>query len=386
MSNPSDRLTVLHVTAPAPFGGLERVVEALAAGHCQAGHAVHVAMVVDGSVQEHPLAQALRRSGVAVELLALPARAYRRERAAIAALCHRLRPAVVHTHGYRPDVVDGAVARRLGIPVVTTVHGLTGGDWKNRFYEWLQIRAYRRFDAVVAVSRSVLERLTCAGVPSARVVLVRNAWGPSSTSAPLSREGARAALGLEARGRRIGWAGRLSAEKGPDVILDALARLDDSSVRLSILGDGPEARALRQRTAAAGVQERVTWHGVVPDAGRLLPAFDVFVLSSRTEGTPIVLFEAMAAGVPVVATAVGGVPDVVSGREALLVPPSDAAALAAAISAVLRDPTSARQRALAAGRRLAEGFAVGPWLARYESLYRSLVAGRGAGGGRGVPA
>jgi len=84
MSNPSDRLTVLHVTAPAPFGGLERVVEALAAGHCQAGHAVHVAMVVDGSVQEHPLAQALRRSGVAVELLALPARAYRRERAATA--------------------------------------------------------------------------------------------------------------------------------------------------------------------------------------------------------------------------------------------------------------------------------------------------------------
>jgi glycosyltransferase involved in cell wall biosynthesis len=143
-----------------------------------------------------------------------------------------------------------------------------------------------------------------------------------------------------------------------------------------MLGDGPLASALRARAAAAGIADRVTWHGVVPDAGRLLSAFEVFVLSSRTEGTPIVLFEAMAAEVPVVATVVGGVPDVVSGTEALLVPPDDPAALAAAVSAVLRDPASARHRALAAGRRLAEEYNVGPWLERYESLYHTLAAAR----------
>ena len=380
MSAAGGRLTVLHVTAPAPFGGLERVVEALAAGHRRSGHAVHVAMILDGPERDHPLAQALRRAEVEIELLPLPARAYLRERAAIAELCRRLRPAVVHTHGYRPDVVDGTVPRRHGIPVVTTVHGLTGGDWKNRFYEWLQFRAYRRFDAVVAVSRGLLERLSRAGVSKERIVLVRNAWDSGTAPPPLSREAARAALGLPRAGVRIGWVGRLSAEKGPDVILDALARLDDRGVRLSLLGDGPEARALRERAAAAGVQERVTWHGVVPDAGRLLPAFDAFVLSSRTEGTPIALFEAMAAGVPVVATAVGGVPDVVSGTEALLVPPDDPAALAAAVSAVLRDPAGARHRALAARRRLAEEHQVGPWLERYESLYHRLAAGGRAGG------
>ena len=376
----SDRLTVLHVTAPAPFGGLERVVEALAAGHRRAGHAVHVALILNGAVSDHPLAQALRRAGVAVELLPLPARAYLRERAAIAALCRRLRPAIVHTHGYRPDVVDGGVPRRHGIPVVTTVHGLTGGDWKNRCYEWLQLRAYRRFDAVVAVSRGVVERLGRAGVPQDRIVLLRNAW--SGGTAPLARAAARAALGLNAVGARIGWLGRLSAEKGPDVILDALARLDDPRVRLSMLGDGPQASALRGRAAAAGLAERVTWHGVVPDAARLLSAFDVFVLSSHTEGTPIVLFEAMAAGVPIVATAVGGVPDIVSGNEALLVPADDPAALATAVSDVLRDPEAARRRALGAGRRLAEEFRLDPWLERYESLYRALAASRGAGAGR----
>jgi len=274
MSNPRDRLTVLHVTAPAPFGGLQRVVEALAAGQRRAGHAVHVVVILDAGVPDHPLAEALRRAGVTVELLPLPARAYWRERAAIAELCRRLRPAVVHTHGYRPDVVDGAVPRRHGIPVVATVHGPAGGDWKNRFYDWLQFRALRRFDAVVAVSRGIVERLTRAGVPKDRIVLLRNAW--SGSGVPLSREAARAALDLPAPGggARIGWAGRLTAAKGPDLVLEALARLDDRSVRLSMLGDGPEARALRLRAAAAGVQERVTWHGVVPDAGRLLPAFE----------------------------------------------------------------------------------------------------------------
>jgi len=374
------RLTVLHVTAPARFGGLERVVEALAGGHRRAGHAVHVAVILDGSERDHLLAQALRQAGVAVELLALPTRAYLRERAAIAALCRRLRPAVVHTHGYRPDVVDGAVPPRFGIPVVTTVHGFTGGDWRNRFYEWLQVRAYRRFDGVVAVSRPIVERLTRAGVAQERILLLPNAWNGGRAPPPLSRAAARAVLGLDAAGARIGWAGRLSAEKGPDVMVSALARLDDPTVRLSMLGDGPKAAALRGGgAAAAGVAERVTWHGVVPAAGRLLRAFDVFVLSSRTEGTPMVLFEAMAAGVPVVTTAVGGVPDVVSDTEALLVPPNDPAALAAAISAVLGDPAGARRRAEAARRRLEEKFRLGPWLERYESLYRTLAAGGRAG-------
>src|SRR5207245_2821651 len=202
MSNQTDRLTVLHVTAPAPFGGLERGVGGLAAGRGRAGHAVHVAVILDAGVPDHPLAEALRRAGVAVELLPLPARAYWRERAAIAALCRRLRPAVVHTHGYRPDVVDGGVPRRHGIPVVATVHGSTGGDWKNRFYDWLQLRALRRRGAVVAVAREIVERLIRAGVSKERIVLLRNAW--HGDRVPLSREAARAALDLPSEGARVG--------------------------------------------------------------------------------------------------------------------------------------------------------------------------------------
>ena len=118
------------------------------------------------------------------------------------------------------------------------------------------------------------------------------------------------------------------------------------------------------------------WHGFMANAGRLYAAFDVFVLSSRTEGTPIALLEAMSAGVPIVATSVGGVPDVVSRNEALLVPSDDPVALADAIRSVYSDPTAAATRACAAQQRLSQNFAAAPWLAAYEALYRNIARSR----------
>jgi len=303
-----------------------------------------------------------------------------RERAATLDLVRRLRPVVVHTHGYPPDLVDASAARRLGIPTVTTVHGFTGGGWRNRLYERLQRRAYRRFDAVVVVSRPLVEELTRDGVPPHRVHFVQNAWQEATPL--LDRATARRALGLRADAFVIGWVGRLSAEKGPDVLLDALVNLTDLPVTVSVVGDGPERRALAARAPRFGVEPLVRLHGAVPDAGRLFAAFDVFVLSSHTEGTPIVLFEAMAAGVPIVTARVGGVPDVVSSAEAALVSPADPVALAAAIRAVYRDPAVARARATRARVRLLTNFTVPPWIRRYDAIYRLVTMKAPAAGHR----
>lgn len=371
--NPAAPISILHVVVPADVGGMQRVVEALAVGHRRRGHQVALAGVamVPGRT-EPPWLGALRAADVEVHAVETPGRRYRRERAAIGELCRTLHPDVVHTHGYRPDVVDAPAARRQGVPVVTTVHGFAGGDWKNRIYERLQLRAFRRFDAVVAVSRPLAEQLARAQVPRERIHLVPNAWAGKANS--LSRAEARRALGAPAEGRLIGWVGRLSREKGPDVLVQALASLDGPPATAVMVGDGPELGALRAQAARLGVAGRIVWPGAVADAGRLFAAFDLFVLSSRTEGTPIVLFEAMAAGVPVVAAAVGGVPDVVTDGEATLVLPDDPRALAAAVQAALGDPARSREWAAAAGRRLATEFALDPWLDRYELVYRQAVA------------
>jgi glycosyltransferase involved in cell wall biosynthesis len=361
---------ILHALAPGRVGGLESVVRLLASGQARRGHPVAAALVLDPGGEDHPLIIPLSDAGVLVEPVVVPPRAYRAEWTALGAVIRRLGAAVVHTHGYRADVLAGAAARRAGVPTVTTVHGFTGGGRKNRLYEWLQIRSFRRTSAVVAVSRPLVDRLAGEGIARERIHCIPNAWAPAADL--LSRDGARRHLGIPPDRYVLGWVGRISGEKGADVFVRALALLPPG-VTASIIGDGRERSATERLAAALGVSDRITWHGTVPDAGRLYAAFDAFVLSSRTEGTPMALFEAMSADVPVVATRVGGVPDVTGdGAAALLVPSEDPVALAAAIVELRADPAASAGRVAAASRRLADAYGVEPWLDRYDALYARI--------------
>ncbi len=370
-------MVILHVFAPGRFGGLERVVQSLAVGHRRRGHEVTALAVLDADTAPLPLLDSLEADGIELISMPLPPRRYFRERAALRGVCRELHPDLVHTHGYRCDVVDAGVARRLGLPTVTTVHGFTGGGPKNRFYEWLQQRAYRRFRAVVAVSEPQVTRLVRAGVPRSRIHLLRNAWGGREDGVDCAT--ARRFLGLADGKFHVGWVGRVSHEKGLDVLLDALAHLEDLPLALTVIGDGRERPELQKRVSCSSRRRMVRWAGRVDDAGRYFSAFDVFALSSRTEGTPMVLFEAMEAGTPIVATHVGGVPDVISDAEALLVPSETPRALAEGIRAVYGHRKDARQRAGAARRRLEAQFASEPWLARYEEIYQRVTEPHVAG-------
>jgi glycosyltransferase involved in cell wall biosynthesis len=368
-------MVILHLLAPVDVGGLERVVRALAVGQHELGHDAHVGVVVEPSHSTGEFTEPLRRAGVPVHEIRIPARGYIRERKAVAGLCRELSLDVVHTHGYRPDVLDAPVARRLGVPTVTTAHGFTRGDPKNRFYEWLQRHAFGRFAAVVAVSRALGREIQEAGVPRGRVHVIPNAWVRQGPVLP--RGEGRRILGIAEAGFRIGWVGRLSREKGADIMLEALGRLRDLPVEASMVGTGRDAPRLRQQARQLGIESLVRWHHGVADAARIFGVFDLFVLSSRTEGTPIVLFEAMEARVPIVATRVGGVPDVVGETDAFLVPSEDPVALADAIRTAFEDRAAACQRARRAHERLIREFAPSQWLAAYAAVYRHVEGAQG---------
>ena len=370
-------LRIVHALSPGPYGGLERVVEMLSTAQQKAGHDVHVVPSV-GRTHDHPFVAALRRRNVPVSAITVPLRSYLRERAELRRLLTRLTPDIVHTHGYRTDVLAAGVVRGLNVCAVSTAHGFAGGDAKNRLYEWLEIRAYRSLDAVVAVSRPLAARLRAAGIPSERVHCIRNAW--ASEQPLLERAEARVRLGLPSEGQVIGWVGRLSREKGADVMIDALSLMPDGTAQLAVVGGGPEREALKAQAERLGVANRVYWLGVFPEVGHLFAAFDWFALSSRTEGTPIVLFEAMAAGIPIVATAVGGVPEVISAEEGLLVPSEDPIALAQALQVVLADRMGASARADSARRRLETEFSVTRWVEAYDGVYRRALTDRGMSG------
>lgn len=370
----SDRLSIAHVAAPARFGGLEQVLQALAVGHRERGHDVLVVSAVAGPGSPVPYEAALARSGVRHVRLPSGGRRYVREASRLRALLgDEGTRDIVHTHGYRMDVLGGWAGRRVGARTITTVHGFTGGGLKNRVYEYVQERAMRHFDAVVAVSKPMATRLEARGVSRSRLHVVPNAWRSLEfEEAPAARE----VLGVSPRAYHIGWVGRMSREKGADVLLEALSLLpgpDAGTIDVSFVGDGPDRSELQSRAAEQGLAPQIHWHGQVPDAARLFRAFDLLVLSSRTEGTPIVLLEALAAGVPVVATRVGGVPDVVTEAEALLVDSEDPHGLARAIRAVREAPDAAAARTRRGKERLRSEYALDPWLSRYESIYRGAL-------------
>lgn len=367
---PGRPLRILHAVSPASVGGLERVVHALARGHHRRGHDVHVAAMLGRGDPGSLFLDPLREAGVPVHVLEVSLKSVLEERRFMRALCIEVAPQIVHTHGYRPDILDGPVARRLGIPTLSTEHGMSKMGGRTAVYEWLQMRSFRHYAAVAAVSDPIAATLARNGVAPERIHTIANAW--SGDMRFLERGDARRALEIHRQATCIGFIGRLIGAKGGDVLLDALARLP-GDVTAAVIGDGPERATLEAQARALGLAERVRFLGEVPDAARFLRAFDAFVLCSRTEGTPIVLFEAMAAGAPLVVTRVGGVPDMVGPGESLSVASEDAPALARALAALLADRDAARRRAERAAARLATQYGIEPWLDAYESLYRSLV-------------
>jgi glycosyltransferase involved in cell wall biosynthesis len=361
-------LRIIHVLAPAPFGGLESVVQSLAIEQKEQGHEIVVAALMETGAAEPVMLERLRSANIDVVVVAAPSRSYLTQRRAILELCESRDAQVLHTHGYLPDVISASLGRRARFVRVCTVHGFVRGSYRNRVYEWMQRKSFSRFDAVVAVSGHMSSELRAASARN-RIVTLPNAWSPVRPF--LSREEARNTLGLSPAKFNIGWIGRISREKGPDVMIDALPHLGIFPWHLTVVGDGKERKAVEERAHNLGLGDRVSFRGQVTDASTLLRGFDIIAMSSRTEGTPIVLLEAMRAEVPIVATNVGGIPDVLSEREGIVVPPDNPPALASAILQVHSARLDASARAQRAKLRVQKDFSTARWAASYDAIYRS---------------
>jgi glycosyltransferase involved in cell wall biosynthesis len=367
-------LRIIHLLAPAPVGGLEAVVQSLTLGQKRKGHDVQVISLLESGILEPAFLGRLRNVGIPVLSITTDARAFLRQRSSVEQICAEINPDVLHSHGYLPDVLSASLGANFAAARLSTVHGFTRGSWRNRFYELLQRFSHWRLDAVVTVSRKLATDLASFRPRAKLIEYVQNAWTVTHESIP--RETARSILSLSQGLFHIGWVGRLSKEKGLDVLIEALPALLDVQFHLTVFGDGPERHALERRAMDLKLADRISWRGLVTDAPRLLPAFDVFVLSSRSEGTPITLFEAMQAAIPIVATSVGGVPEILSANEALLVRSDSPNALAVALRQIHHDPVGANLRVAAAKHRLERDFAGAPWIDAYENIYRRVISAR----------
>jgi glycosyltransferase involved in cell wall biosynthesis len=298
----------------------------------------------------------------------------------LVALARRTGARILHVHGYAAADFGRLAARAAGAKLVLHEHF---ADPRMPAYQGVADRLLRGLtDAAIAVSHSTRDFLVNErSVPAERVRVIWNG-APLEEFAPVPRERAlavRRGLSLPDDALVVGTVGRLSAQKGHRFLLDAAATLlpRRPEARVLIAGDGDLLDDLRRQAARLGLSDRVVFAGHRTDVADVLGALDVFCISSLYEGTPLALFEAMAAGKPVVSTSVDGCREVLEdGVSGLLVPPGDAAALAAALDRAAADPglrAALGGRALEASRR----YDVGACVDAMQALYDELLAGGG---------
>jgi glycosyltransferase involved in cell wall biosynthesis len=366
---------VVHLTDSPFYGGPERQIHGLA-------------MTLPASVRttilcfrDHassaPFLEKLTTSGVTARMVAHANPHFLGIIADVAAELREGRADLLVCQGYKADVLGWLAARRVGVPVMSVSRGWTAHTWKVRVYEALDRRMLRLMQAVACVSAGQAAKVVRAGVRADRVRVIHDSVDPARFAA--GGTAGRAILQSffpTPRDVIIAGVGRQSPEKGFDQLVESARFLvrESDGVGIVLIGDGPDRQMLEERVRAAGLSSNVVFAGFRTDIDRLLPGADILAQGSFTEGLPNVVLEACAAGVPVVATNVGGTCEIIDdGVNGLLVPAGDPSALAERLLDLVRSPE--RRRTMGArGRDIARArFSFAQQAREYAELFEAVA-------------
>ena len=372
------KLRVLHLIHHLELGGAEVLLTGLLPRLDRTAFAVHAACVDRGG----PLVDVLRGRGVPTHVIGRRGAADLGVVGRPARLLRDLRIDLVNTHAFSAGFWGRLAARQARTPlVVATMHATAG--WrrplKHRLLNRLLLPGTDRLVAVSrAVKTSLIER---EHVPAARISVIPNGIDPDRLRTADAPAALRASHGIPAAGHVVGMVARCRAEKGGPVFIAALAHLVRAGrdIQGVLVGDGPALAEWRRIAADAGLGDRLRFAGSDPDVARWLGCMDVLVCPSIEESFGLVALEGLAAGVPVVASRVGGLQEILAdGRDARLVDAGDARATAAAVAELIDRPALARELVRGGRRKIAEHYAIDGTAARYAALYRDLAAGSSA--------
>ncbi len=373
---PKEKIRLMQITHDLAIGGLQKVVVNI----CRAidREAFDVSVLCLRALG--PFASDIERLGIMVALLPQKARgtdyfAFLK----VASVLRARRPDVIHTHNTQP-FVDGTLGALLsGVRrIVHTDHGRQFPD-KRRYMLAERLMSHAAYK-VVGVSEDTSRQLVAwEKIDPAKVTTIPNGVDCGAPASAVDKVEKRREIGLDGPGPILGTAGRLSEEKGLAYLLRAMPKVlrEQPGAVLVVVGEGPLDSELKAQAAELGIQASTRFLGPRSDMAAILSTLDVYVLPSLREGLPLVLLEAMAAGCPIVATNVGGVPSVVEkGVTGALVPPKDPDALAARILSLLADDGIRRKFAEAGPRVVRDRYSVEAMTRQYERLYREANEAR----------
>ncbi|MDP3937196.1 MAG: glycosyltransferase [Deltaproteobacteria bacterium] len=370
---------LLHLTTCLEPGGAEQMILSLARGMAD-DFDLTVAFLKGGGA----LASEFTALGARVVPLGITGAGDLRGLRRLWRLIRQSRFDLVHTHLFHAGLLGRALGRLSGVPaIVHTQHNTLTWETSSPVLAAANRASLRAAHRVIAVGERVAEMLRLhGGVKPECVTVIRNGVDCERFRPGGGRAYARSVLGDQIEGPIIGAVAGFRPEKGHDVLIAAMRFLRDAApaAKLLLLGDGPLRPAVEQSVARQGLSDRVLFGGRRADVDRILPACDLVVLPSWQEGVPVSALEAMACGLPVVATSVGGTPEVVvDGRTGVLVAPGDARALAFAVLDLLRRPEWARRLGKEGRDCVKSRFDAGEMIRRTVALYGELLDGRGGG-------
>ncbi|MEO5824822.1 MAG: glycosyltransferase [Gemmatimonadales bacterium] len=363
MSASESMIDVAHLLTSVEVGGAEQLVLQLIPAMASHGYRGRVICLRRAGALE----PAFIRAGIDVDVL--PHGEHGGAMTLALKLSRHLgqrRPEILHSHNNSPLLVGAATRRLVQIPC--HVHTKHGASTPSSFPARVGMRwAARRVDGVAVVSSAThRDAVDVDGFPQHEITVLRNGVASPDRVEPRA-EPTWSAICV----------GRLEPVKGHRHLIDAVPMIvaRHPEFRLAIVGDGSERESLTARVHALGVDQSVDFLGMRDDVQDLMPRAAMFILPSVSEGVSLTLLEAMAAGLPIVATAVGGTPEVVSDRQsALLVPPADAPALANAVSALIDAPSLAVELAASARLRFDAEFSLDQMAAGYADIYRLALS------------
>lgn len=373
-------MRILHTIDSSGLYGAEMVLLTLAGEQQRRGDTPIIASIGN----EHATTKALETEALGRDLPCVPFRM--RDGLNLRGAQRLLRLAdehavdVIHSHGYKSNILLALMPRRLRKrPIVSTLHGWTAKSAFSKLglYKFLDQRLLSRLDAVIIVNERLRATAALANLGPAKVHSIANGIAiPAAPGEQLPDDPVTEMIrSLRARSDIvIGAVGRLSPEKNFGALVEAMREVANANPRVSavLLGAGSEEVALRAQIGAAKLEQQVLLGGYVRDGRRYLPLFDALAIPSLTEGLPMVLLEAMTANLPVIATSVGDIPEVLGGH-GTLVDAGNVPQLASAILSLAAEPARFRERATGSARRIMERYGSATMAARYDGVYRSVL-------------
>jgi glycosyltransferase involved in cell wall biosynthesis len=368
-------MKILHIyTGGGEVYGAERVIYNLAAEQIKSS--LSPEMVYFKRPGRNSFLELLQDGRIPVHVVESRSRADAGAFMSLRSICLRTSPKILHSHGYKGDIFLAVLKRALkGPAIISTKHGSTDATSRTSLYERLGDMSLRYFDSVVAVSEYTKSKLIELHVPEGKIEVIHNGIDVSSFT-QAGKGSLRQALGLEEGAQIIGYIGRLGPEKGIAYLLEAADTICRSTngVYFILIGEGMLKEKTEAFIASNKLEGRVIMLGWRKDATGLLPDMDMLLLPSLTEGTPMIILEAMAAGVPVIASDVGGIGEIIEdSRTGLLIKPRDPAAIAESVKALLDDRGLAERISRNAASEVESRFSARRMSESYELAYWNMI-------------